>query len=180
MRRALALIGCAFIALVSLSAAAVAAPGDPASSACTITFNPDPAQVTQGQQVAVDVQVHASPGKYATLFVVGQPGHVGPLATDASGDVVFPQVPLTAPVDVTVGITDSPSSVYPPSDFCTDPFDGTRVADEVVRRSAATSAASLAFTGSSGTPTYVLIGVGALAVGLVIVVAARRRVHAND
>jgi LPXTG-motif cell wall-anchored protein len=33
----------------------------------------------------------------------------------------------------------------------------------------------LAFTGSSNTPTYLLIGFGALAVGVVLVVASRRR-----
>ena len=33
----------------------------------------------------------------------------------------------------------------------------------------------LAFTGSSDTPSYVLIGIAALVVGAVLVVAARRR-----
>jgi LPXTG-motif cell wall-anchored protein len=50
------------------------------------------------------------------------------------------------------------------------------VAGQVVVRSVARA---LAFTGSSDTSTYVLVGLGALVVGLVIVVAARRRAHAN-
>ena len=43
-----------------------------------------------------------------------------------------------------------------------------QTAGEVVAR-------PLAFTGSNNTPTYVLIGVGAVVVGLVLMVAARRR-----
>jgi len=38
-------------------------------------------------------------------------------------------------------------------------------------------AAALAFTGSSDTPSYVLIGLAAIVVGAVLVVAARRRSH---
>jgi LPXTG-motif cell wall-anchored protein len=49
----------------------------------------------------------------------------------------------------------------------------------VVRVQGETVARALAFTGSSGTPTFILVGVGALVVGLVILVAARRRAHAN-
>ncbi len=40
---------------------------------------------------------------------------------------------------------------------------------------AARPAAALAFTGSSDTPSYVLIGIAAIVVGAVLVVAARRR-----
>jgi len=42
---------------------------------------------------------------------------------------------------------------------------------------ATTSGGSLAFTGSNHTLTYVLIALGLLAVGLVLVVATRRRAH---
>jgi LPXTG-motif cell wall-anchored protein len=41
----------------------------------------------------------------------------------------------------------------------------------------APAAAALAFTGSSDTPSYVLIGIAAIVVGAVLVVAARRRSH---
>jgi LPXTG-motif cell wall-anchored protein len=41
----------------------------------------------------------------------------------------------------------------------------------------AASSGSLAFTGSNQTLTYVLIALGLLAVGLVLVVATRRRAH---
>jgi LPXTG-motif cell wall-anchored protein len=40
---------------------------------------------------------------------------------------------------------------------------------------AANNAAALAFTGSSDTPSYVLIGLAAIVVGAILVVAARRR-----
>ena len=51
-----------------------------------------------------------------------------------------------------------------------------RVKSEVVTRPAA-AAAALAFTGSSDTPSFVLIGIAAVLVGAVLVVAARRRSH---
>lgn len=48
------------------------------------------------------------------------------------------------------------------------------VSPEVVTRPAA-AAAALAFTGSSDTPSYVLIGIAAVVLGAVFVIAARRR-----
>jgi LPXTG-motif cell wall-anchored protein len=54
----------------------------------------------------------------------------------------------------------------------------------VVRVTPATVAAQtvtrLAFTGSSNTPTYVLIGLGAVIVGVVLVVASRRRARMHS
>ena len=44
----------------------------------------------------------------------------------------------------------------------------------------AATAAALAFTGSSNTPSYVLIGLAAIVLGIVLVVAARRRSHINS
>jgi LPXTG-motif cell wall-anchored protein len=59
----------------------------------------------------------------------------------------------------------------------------TNVSGEVVTRiTVRTDPANtgrLAFTGSSDTPTYVLIGFGALAVGVVLVVASRRRARVH-
>jgi LPXTG-motif cell wall-anchored protein len=46
---------------------------------------------------------------------------------------------------------------------------------EAANASRGPSAAALAFTGSSDTPSYVLIGIAAVVVGAVLVVAARRR-----
>ena len=45
----------------------------------------------------------------------------------------------------------------------------------VLEAANAANAGALAFTGSSNTPSYVLIGIAALALGAVLVVAARRR-----
>ena len=42
-------------------------------------------------------------------------------------------------------------------------------------KAAEATKSSLAFTGSSNTPSYVLIGIAALVLGAVLVVAARRR-----
>jgi LPXTG-motif cell wall-anchored protein len=59
----------------------------------------------------------------------------------------------------------------------------TNVSGEVVTRITVQVAGNvtgrLAFTGSSDTPTYVLIGFGALAVGVVLVVASRRRARVH-
>jgi LPXTG-motif cell wall-anchored protein len=49
----------------------------------------------------------------------------------------------------------------------------------VLRAEGAAKAANLAFTGSSNTTTYVLIGAAAIVLGIVLVVAARRRSHVN-
>jgi LPXTG-motif cell wall-anchored protein len=169
-------LACAVLAIAAMPAAAGAAGADGATSACSITFSPEPTQIPQGQKTDVTVTVQASPGKYATLYVPGQSEPVGPSQTDGTGKVIF-HVTVIPPVDVTVGITDSASSAYPLNGSCTDPFSGIPVGGEVVTRDTTTRA--LALTGSSQTPTYVLVGVGALVVGLVILVAARRRAHAN-
>jgi LPXTG-motif cell wall-anchored protein len=44
-----------------------------------------------------------------------------------------------------------------------------------VTRPAVAGAQALAFTGSNNTPSYVLVGIAALVLGAVLVIAARRR-----
>jgi LPXTG-motif cell wall-anchored protein len=60
---------------------------------------------------------------------------------------------------------------------CTD-VAGT-VVTRITVQVAGNTSGRLAFTGSSDTPTYVLIGFGVLAVGVVLVVASRRRARVN-
>ena len=52
-----------------------------------------------------------------------------------------------------------------------------RVQAAQVTRPPVVEAQALAFTGSSDTPMYVLIGIAAIVIGTVLVVAARRRSH---
>jgi LPXTG-motif cell wall-anchored protein len=103
-------------------------------------------------------------------------GVTGAVATQSSTTFDFP---FTAPEtgDISVGYVTTDGNAYTAT--CAT------VAGEVVvrvevgaseaTRPAATPAAALAFTGSSDTPSYVLIGIAAVVVGAVLVVAARRR-----
>jgi LPXTG-motif cell wall-anchored protein len=96
---------------------------------------------------------------------------VGVGTPDASGNFsITPGVVVTTATDVAVNYTFGNKNFY--ATLCSNPAGANvtriNVAGETVAR-------PLAFTGSSETPTYVLVGLGAIAVGLVFVVAARRR-----
>ena len=58
---------------------------------------------------------------------------------------------------------------------CTGPGGILAISIALPGRLRARRRSDLAFTGSSDTPTYVLIGIAALVFGAVLVVAARRR-----
>ena len=78
---------------------------------------------------------------------------------------------VTAPGLVTANFVFGNQSAY--ATGCSGP--GGSEAISITRAADPAAAQSLAFTGSSDTPTYVLIGLAALVVGAVFVVAARRR-----
>ncbi len=98
--------------------------------------------------------------------------------------------PMTAATDISVNVTHGNQNAY--GSGCATP-EGDVVMRVEVKSSEATkprsheatkprsheatkpAAAALAFTGSSDTPSYVLIGIAAIVVGAVLVVAARRR-----
>jgi LPXTG-motif cell wall-anchored protein len=83
--------------------------------------------------------------------------------------------------NVTVNYTYGNGNAY--TTGCTAPGGVTTVRAEAVSRTnptPAAAAAALAFTGSSNTPSYVLIGLAAVVLGIVFVVAARRRSQVNS
>jgi LPXTG-motif cell wall-anchored protein len=87
---------------------------------------------------------------------------------------------VSGPATITIGVTYGPENAYAAA--CADENGLTtfEVESQGAARppaAAVTPAAQLAFTGSSDTPSYVLIGIAAIVVGAVLVVAARRRSH---
>jgi LPXTG-motif cell wall-anchored protein len=75
---------------------------------------------------------------------------------------------------ITLGITYGPEDAYAAACATTAGIQTFNVEAATATRPPA-PAAALAFTGSSDTPSYVLIGIAAIVVGAVLVVAARRR-----
>jgi LPXTG-motif cell wall-anchored protein len=154
--------------------------GPPPSPECAITSF-SPAGPVGGFPVDVVVQGTVVEDATITLFALTPPATepvqldevtVGPGPFEVSGVV-------NGPSTITVGVTYGPENAYAAA--CADEngitsFPITLQAEEVVRPPAA-AAAQLAFTGSSDTPSYVLIGIAAIVVGAVLVVAARRRSH---
>ncbi len=106
-----------------------------------------------------------------------------PAAPNGPGDVVSQTVAdnsftlkytVTAATDLSANFTFGDENAYTAG--CADPGGEVVFRVDVAAGSVTRPAArSLAFTGSSDTPTYVLIGVAALVFGAVLVVAARRR-----
>jgi LPXTG-motif cell wall-anchored protein len=179
------------VAAPAVAGAQVSTPaeGSPAVQTCTITSLDPPAdRVIKGQDTLVTVKGTAPRGVHLKLYISGDSTAVA--QTDAAADGSFTLVAMVKPpVELTVGFTYGDGNAYAAS--CTDSYGGTvlNVSDVVVTRNGATTAAAtpaatpaaaqLAFTGSSNTPTYVLVGLAALVLGLVLVVAARRRTRVN-
>jgi LPXTG-motif cell wall-anchored protein len=158
----------AAIAAVPLLATSAAADEPPPSPGpCTFTVTPNPVPVPPG--FPADVVVAGSvpiAGVTVNVFVNGvlQPGSV---VVGASKQFSIP-VHLTAASNITVNYLFGNQNAY--ATGCAEPGGSL-----VVRVDAATASQALAFTGSNNTHSFVLIGVAALLVGLVLTVGARRR-----
>jgi LPXTG-motif cell wall-anchored protein len=117
-------------------------------------------------------------GVHITLY--GQtPPVTGPVVALASQDVVDNtfslSANLTAATDLSVNFTFGNQNAYTAGCATPGGLVVVRVdvkAAEVVKPPAAQA---LAFTGSNNTPSYVLVGIAALVLGAVFVIAARRR-----
>jgi LPXTG-motif cell wall-anchored protein len=188
------------IVLLALTAAAVmvtapaiagaqeTTPSDGAAATlenCSITsLTPNPATVQQGVATQITVGGTAQPNVHVALFVQGSSTAASQADTGSGGGFSLTAT-VTAPVTLTVSVTPLDGSSYPPAASCSDPYTGvpSEVAGIVVNRAnaptAAATAAQLAFTGSSNTPTYLLVGGAAVVLGLVLVIAARRRSNAG-
>jgi LPXTG-motif cell wall-anchored protein len=142
----------------------------PVTTQCLVT-SMDPAVVPAG---GADITVSGTaPGGvgpvHIQLFVNG-------VSKDSDDVAAGAQFSLSASVHagdrITVGWTTTGGSAY--TGGCQDPSGHSefivQLAGEQAQR-----AAALAFTGSSNTPSYVLIGVAAVALGTVLVIAGRRR-----
>ena len=172
----------ALFALPMLVAGAQTVPGEgdvpPTAPDCTIlsvTPNPVPA-------FPATVTVTGVVESGVTVTVYGQTppgtGPVVPLGSQLVGDdATFSiQVNVTAATDITVNFTFGNENAY--TGGCATPGGEVVVRVDVAAAEVtkpAPAAQALAFTGSSDTPSYVLIGIAAIVLGAVLVVAARRR-----
>jgi LPXTG-motif cell wall-anchored protein len=151
------------------------APTPPSCVILSVTPNPVtafPTEVTVTGTVGADVHL--------TLFAQTPPV-TGALTAIAEKDVTAGAFSIsgtvTAESDISVGTTFGNEGAY--TGGCATPGGETvvRVKAAEATKPVSPAAAQLAFTGSSDTPSYVLIGIAAIVVGAVLVVAARRRSH---
>jgi LPXTG-motif cell wall-anchored protein len=148
---------------------------DPPSPGLCINFNATAPNGIPGDVVgSVDVPAGANLVIITFTPTGGVPEtHEFDVPSPAGGTIGF-TFPITTTGVVTANYLYGNQNAY--ATGCTGP--GGILAIEISRpvpAAAPAAAAKLAFTGSSDTPTYVLIGVAALVFGLVLVVAARRR-----
>jgi LPXTG-motif cell wall-anchored protein len=123
-----------------------------------------------GADVVVEIRFQADGSPTAVLI------HTEHLAS--GGAFTFTYNTGGAAGNVTVNYTFGTDNAY--ATGCTGPGGVTVVRAEAISKGATAPAKALAFTGSSNTPTFVVIGLAALALGFVFVVAARRRSQVNS
>ena len=152
--------------------------GPPPSPECNVTSF-EPSAPVASFPVNVVVQGTVVQDADITLFALTPPAtepvelasiHVTPGPFEISGQV-------TGPSTITLGVTYGPENAYAAACANENGVTTFEVEAQGVTRPPAAAAAQLAFTGSSDTPSYVLIGIAAVVVGAVLVVAARRRSH---
>jgi LPXTG-motif cell wall-anchored protein len=157
-------------------------PDPPGDCSFTVTPNPIPAL---GTQVTINGTAPTSDNAHVVLIADGVPA-VPQSGTDvveadpaANGSYTLLYT-VNAQVGLSVSMTFGNQNAYAAD--CIGPGGITVVrvtvkAADVTKPPAAVqpAAQALAFTGSSDTPSYVLIGIAAIVVGAVLVVAARRR-----
>jgi LPXTG-motif cell wall-anchored protein len=154
--------------------------GPPPTPECNITSF-EPSAPVAAFPVNVVVKGTVDQDAVLTMFASTPPG-ADPVVLDeqsvSPGDFTL-QGQVTGDSDITVGITYGPEGAYAAACAAEGGVTSFNVRSEQVVRptTPAAAAAQLAFTGSSDTPSYVLIGIAAIVVGAVLVVAARRRSH---
>lgn len=157
------------VALLAFASPAVADAPPPSPGACI--FSVTPASSTTFAVTGATVSGTAPVGVTATLYLDGVAQGVAqgsPQVVGVGGTFTFTNVTVaTSSTAITVNYTYGNKNAY--TTICTD------VLNDVTIRIKA-EAATLAFTGSSSnTPTYVLVGIAAVVLGLVMVVGVRRR-----
>jgi LPXTG-motif cell wall-anchored protein len=155
-------------------------PPDP-PGVCTFSVAPNPVDAFP-TQVTISGVAPTTDNTHVVLFASGTAATVqGPgdvVAADPAPDGSYTlKYTVSAAVDLSVNFTFGNQNAY--SSGCAGPGGITVVRVNVkaaeVAKPAPAAAQALAFTGSSDTPSYVLIGIAAIVVGAVLVVAARRR-----
>ena len=179
MRKFVAVVVLALVALFAVPMVSAGAQTAPPAPGCVI-LSTAPNPVTAFPSV-VTVTGTVESGVDITLYGQSPPltGPTVALASQhATGGTFALQADLPAETDLSVNFTYGDGNAYAAS--CATP------GGEVVVRvktatatdpGAGTAARSLAFTGSSDTPSFLLIGIAAVLVGAVLVIAARRRSH---
>jgi len=165
----------ALFALPMSAAGAQTVPGEgaPAEPSCVIvSTTPNPVDAFPAD---VTVKGTVQSGVHITLYGQTPPG-TGTTVALASQDVTDGTFSLTANLsgdtNLSVNFTHGTNNAYTAG--CATPG-GEVVVLVKSNQASKAGAGALAFTGSSDTPSYVLIGIAAIVVGAVLVVAARRR-----
>jgi LPXTG-motif cell wall-anchored protein len=158
----------AIVALAAFPVFATSAVADdppPSPGPCTFTVTPNPVASFPADVVVSGTVPQA--GVTVTVFVNGVAD--GSQVAPASLQFSIP-VHLTSAANISVNYFFGNQNAY--STGCATPEGSLVVRVDV---SSGAAARALAFTGSNNTPSFVLIGVAALVVGLVLTVGARRR-----
>lgn len=171
------MIGIAIVGMMAAAFFAVASPslaGAQTTQSCIFTVAPTtfPAGTTFPQNVTVSGTA-APDGAIVTVFLNGTPTTPTGVVVGGAFSIVV-SIPASGTV-VSVGLT----AAYTGACATPEGLPSVIVSAEQVQAAQAAQVAALAFTGSSNTPSYVLIGLAALVVGAVLVVAARRRAHVS-
>jgi LPXTG-motif cell wall-anchored protein len=158
------------VALAALPVLATSAAADdppPSPGPCTFTVTPNPVASFPADVVVSGTVPQA--GVTVTVFINGVPD--GSVVAGASLQFSIP-VHLTSAANISVNYFFGNKNAY--STGCQAPG-GSLVVRVDVEGAAAAQAQQLAFTGSNNTHSFVLIGIAAFVVGLVLTVGARRR-----
>ena len=121
----------------------------------------------------VDITGTAPAGSYVKAFVGGNVNPAGSGTADGAGAFAILGVAGSVSDTITVSYSANPDTAYPTTSC-------NRVGSDVVVRVAGgatdpSAAAALAFTGSSGTSSLLLVGLAAVVAGLALVLGLRRR-----
>jgi LPXTG-motif cell wall-anchored protein len=173
----IAVLGAFALPMVSAGAQEfVPGEGAPPTPECIVTSFEPSAPVSQ---FPVTVTLKGTIDASATLTLLGQTPPGSPPVVLDEQDVVAGSFSISGSVDgpsaITLGITFGPEDAYAAACATVGGVEVFNVEAATAVRPPAAAAKALAFTGSSDTPSYVLIGIAAIVVGAVLVVAARRR-----
>jgi LPXTG-motif cell wall-anchored protein len=158
------------------SAGSDGVPPDPPGDCVITSVTPNPVPAFPSQ-VTITGTAPSTDNTTVVLFadgVAASPVGATDVVSQAITDGTFTlKYTVNAPTNLSVNFTFGNQNAY--TAICALPSGETVVRIEAQQAAqAARPSAQLAFTGSSDTPSFVLIGIAALVVGAVLVIAARR------